>query len=95
MFYFIGDLVIWCKNFFTPIKGVICVHVFMYMTLLVLIVLGTNLETHNNYQVFASYSLLLVVGTQFNVNGVLVFFCVWGVYPHVVVPKFHLFCLRF
>jgi hypothetical protein len=95
MFYFIVDLVIWCKNFFTPIKGAICVHVFMYMTFSVLIVLGTNLEAHNNYQVFASYSLLLVVGTQFNVNGVLDFFVFEEFIPMSCPPNFILFVWDF
>jgi hypothetical protein len=55
MSYLIIDLVIWCWKFFIPAKGVICVHFFMCMTLLVLKMLGDNLVTQHVSNFFARH----------------------------------------
>jgi hypothetical protein len=39
-------------------------------------------------------SLLWIGGMICNVNGVLNFFCVWGVYPHNMALECHFLCLK-
>jgi len=56
-----------CMRFFIPTKGVICVHFFMCMTLLVLKMLGDDLVTQHVSIIFCkalvSCDLLFVLST--------------------------------
>jgi hypothetical protein len=72
----------------------IYVHVFIRMTLLILIVLGAkSCSTQQLLGICCSTLVscsLLFIGTHFNVNEILVFFCVgWG-YHHGVTLECHI-----